>query len=273
MSYFIGLIIVVLLLFAASFTRKYAQKIYTELISLVGGYIWLIADIKSDSEDVLFHNYTFKDINNLLIILGGIIFLVGIILGAKGKITQKDYNEMEGRFKSIKEEFYKLCSDQLMHIFSDFFSKSKGTGRVSFYKYQDEQFKLIGRYSPNPNYNKKGRLAYPSKEGFISKGWEKGEYIIGGIPKYVANGKEWRDYMRKECGLSDKVLRKMTMKSQSYYIYRVDNEDSRKQLGIVVFEQVKSDIIDKDGILNVFKEQEKQITILFKSMKTLDKND
>lgn len=276
MLYILILLIIILLLFAINYTRKILIRIIPEVFTFLGGYLWLLADVKSDSKEIFVKEITFEEANDTLIFLGVLFLLVGLLYNVVEKKSNVPYEELKKdresqilKLENLNDEFYKLCSDNLRFIFKDFVHNSEGGGRVSIYKYTDEKFMLIGRYAENPNYNKRKRLEYPSNEGFIAKGWEDREFEIYDIPKYTGNGKAWRDYIKNHCTIPDTTLRKITMKSSSFYIYRLDNEDSRHQLGIVVFEQMNPKQIDKETIKYILKSQEQQIATLFKAMKTL----
>ena len=59
------------------------------------------------------------------------------------------------------------------------------------------------------------------------------------------------------------------MKSCSFFIYRLDNEDSRPPLGIVVVEQLQSSQIDHQNMNEIFSSNEQQLSFLIKSMKSI----
>ena len=59
------------------------------------------------------------------------------------------------------------------------------------------------------------------------------------------------------------------MKSCAFYISRIENEDSRLQLGIIVFEQIQSKQIDSVEIDNILEYNKLYIRSLIKSMKSI----
>lgn len=274
--YFIGFVFVILILFILPKTKKIFEKNIPEVIGISSAYFYLLANIKNDSYNLIVMNYSWRDINTFLVFIGTALALLAVYLNFKIKsefitneklASQLDYTNK--KLEILKKEYYKLCSDNLRIIFKSFFDLSNGAGRVSVYKYENDAFKLLGRYSNNPLYNKKGRESYPANEGFIALGWAHEIYEIYNIPQWTKNGKDYKDAVKELCNISDATLKNIKMKSCSFFIYRLDNEDSRPPLGIVVVEQLKSSQIDHQNMSEIFSSNEQQLSFLIKSMKSI----
>ena len=159
-------------------------------------------------------------------------------------------------------------------MFKEFYSSAEGQGRISIYKHytnenKEDKFKLLGRYATNNIYNKYGRGEYSANEGFIAKGWEMGTFKIEGIPKWTHKGKEYKDFIKQKWSINDSTLNKITMKSRSFHIRKIENEDSRPPLGIVVFEQMSPQTINEESIQSILKNHQEQLIFLIKSMKSI----
>lgn len=59
------------------------------------------------------------------------------------------------------------------------------------------------------------------------------------------------------------------MKSCSFYIKRIENEDARMPLGIIVFEKIQNIEIEAQDIKNKLISNREQLVTLIKSMKTI----
>ncbi|MCU4188967.1 hypothetical protein M9Q43_07290 [Flavobacterium sp. HXWNR29] len=274
--YFIGFVFAILILFILPKTKEIFEKNIPEVLGVSSAYFYLLADIKSDSFNLIILDYSWRDINSLLVFFGIALALLAVYLNFKIKskfITNEELvSELEitnKKLEVIKKEYYKLCSDNLRIIFKSFFDLSNGCGRVSVYKYDGDVFKLLGRYSNNPLYNKKGRDSYPSNEGFIALGWANEIFEIYNIPQWTKNGKDYKNAVKELCNISDSTLKNIKMKSCSFFIYRLDNEDSRPPLGIVVVEQLQSSQIDHQNMNEIFSSNEQQLSFLIKSMKSI----
>lgn len=261
------------------FLRKLFLQHKPELLGFTAGYYFLLADIKSGKTELVAFGKCWDEINNYLVVLGVIFGVIGILLSAYEKSNLKKLHETlellvqaNKKLEAIRNEYYKLCSDNLKSIFSSFFDETSGNGRVSLYKHTGHNFILLGRYSQNPTYNKKSRSGYPDNEGFIAKGWEDGEFEINDIPMWKGAGTQYKSYVKSRCNISEEVLQNINMRSKSYYIYRFDNHDASNPLGIIVFEKIQATGIDKSTIRKILESQNYQIKFLLKTMKSLTSN-
>lgn len=262
-------IISILLLFAIGYTRKIFLEHSSELIIAIAGYFFLLTDIRNNNDEIVIFNYTWKQLNNTLLIIGAFFSLLAIYLSYIFKEKFKFYDEIFTKFNNSKKEYYKLCSDIIRNSFDDFFQNSSNNGRVSIYLHQNNCFKLLGRYSNNPNYNSKGREIYPDNEGLISQGWLDSVCVIDNIPQWKNNGQKYITYVNQIKPIDKDTILNMKMKSRSFYIKRIDNEDSRTPHGIIVIEQMSPTQIDNNMIIDVLEKHESNLIILFKSMKSV----
>lgn len=274
--FLIGYPILILFSWLFPFLRRLFLQHKPELLGFSAGYYFLLADIKSEKSELVAFGKCWEEINNYLVVIGVIFGVIGILLSAyeKSKLkklheTLELLNQANEKLKAIRNEYYKLCSDNLKSIFSSFFDETSGNGRVSLYKHTGHNFILLGRYSQNPTYNKIGRGGYPDNEGFIAKGWEDGEFEINDIPMWKGAGTQYKSYVKSKCNISDEVLQNINMRSKSFYIYRFNNHDASNPLGIIVFEKIEANGISKNTVKGIINAQNNQIKFLLKTMKSL----
>jgi hypothetical protein len=133
--------------------------------------------------------------------------------------------------------------------------------RISFYKYQDEQFHIVGRYSINPDLNQRNRKYYPSNEGLISKAWQDGVFHLNtGVPEFVNGNKQ--NYYTFIRGLSDipiDTLRTMNMKSRSFYLRAFTDSRNIKRNSVIVIESLNSEELVFEAINPVVTEEEQKL--------------
>ncbi|CAN0323646.1 unnamed protein product [Phaeothamnion confervicola] len=275
--FLIGYILLVLLIWAIPFFRNILSNYKPELFGFSAGYLFVLADIKSDNETKVLFEQTWKDLNTTLIVVGVALGLMGIILSAIEKGKQKTLSALNGQLTETKEklekvrhEYYSLCSDNIKEIFHQFFIESGGNGRISLYKHDGHSFTLLGRASDNPVHRKRGQEIYPDTEGFIAKGWQDGTYTINSIPAWVGkSGTDYRRFMRQNCDITDERLKKLTMRSRSFYIYRFNNNNADNPHGIIVFEKLSELPIQTAQINTAFQSHQTQLISLLKSMRSL----
>lgn len=277
--YFVIYALLLLIFWAIERTRKILKSNFPEVIFAISSYFYLLSDIKSQSSDILAGEFTWKDSNLFLIIVGSIFLFIGFILAYIKNQDFLEKNDLKSnliteqtKVKKIKDEYYSLCSDYIKDIFQDFFANSPdGNSRVSLYKHQGTHFSLLGRCSDNPAYSKRGQETYSDNEGFIAIGWQNKTFEIHGAPIWKKNGASYKSFMKENCIIDENRLKNITMKSRSFYIYRFDNQGAANPHGIIVFERMNENQISTDIINDIFEKHQSQIISLLRSMKSLDK--
>ncbi len=279
--YLLGYVILVLLGLSFPKTRLIIQAKLAELYSAFSTLCITLVSLMPDK--VFIDVYTWKDSTTFLILLSfttyGISFF---ILDSKDKEFKK-FKEVKKKLSvaedsnlKLREQYYFLCSEYIRDVFGEFFELTGGEGnsRVSLYKHKGESFKLLGRHSDNPMFNKRKETSYPEGSGFISYGWQNGSFSIHNIPAWKRNGSEYKSFVRNKCDITEERLKALSMHSRSYYIFRFDNkEGDGKPFGIIVFERISENEIPVDFINNIIGKHKKQIANLLKSMNALYKID
>jgi hypothetical protein len=151
------------------------------------------------------------------------------------------------------------------------FCSNSCSERISLYKYEQENnhFVLLGRYSGNPEYDKKGRAIYKSDQGCIAKAWKDGMYFVNDYPCYDEDGEA---YIARSCqdGLTVKITRGLTMKSRLFFGYRLHNESGRNPIAIVIIESTNPERYLEEELKEIFEGHTGQylskLTIAFSSM-------
>lgn len=123
-----------------------------------------------------------------------------------------------------------------------YFCKSECCERISLYKYEssDNHFILLGRYSGNPEYDKKGRAVYKANQGCIAKAWQDGTYYVNDYPDYNQDPNAYIE-RSKEDNLTQAIVKKMLMKSRMFFGYRLHDESGRNAIAIVLIESTCPD--------------------------------
>lgn len=121
--------------------------------------------------------------------------------------------------------------------------------RISVYKVHEGKFVLIGRASDNPNLQKVGRGSYPLEEGLIGKGWAEGEYFIDNLPDpNNRNGDTYYTQVNSINNIDREVVRKIKMKSRTYFIYRIRGYDNQPK-AVLVIESLNSNAFSKEDVI------------------------
>jgi len=116
--------------------------------------------------------------------------------------------------------------------------------RISIYIFDDEYFKMIGRWAPRTDLKKPGREVYPKDQGFISKAWNNGTknyYHYNKLPNYEKDSDAYIDEVQENSKISKDVIKNLSMKSRAYFAKKIKGEYNRDVIGIIVIESLSSD--------------------------------
>lgn len=151
----------------------------------------------------------------------------------------EEYSESIGLFlENLPKEFLRNVSE---------FFDLKNSERISLYVLDGDKFRIIGRYSENPKYDKIGRGEYPSDCGYISKCLENDNgnlfFIREKLPKKFNN---YLKEVSKDTGMNEDDIKRLSMKSRAYFT-RVIKDRYNKKVGILVIESTNPKLpIDAD---------------------------
>ena len=243
---------IILIIFYFIFSKYTAQHL-SEILTLVGGIGLTISSIQANSIEKFFGETTWKDSTTYIMCVSALISLIGIIVSiyrrSKQNTIENILNENKKLRKGINElknEYYKLCSDEIKFMFDSFLCDSES--RVSIYKHLNNEFILLGRFSKNSEYNYFNNKIYPDNVGFISLGWENGVLDDQNAPLWKKNKASYIAYMKNHSRLDKETLTDLKMKSCSFFIYALRDNSSNNPKGIIVFERITPNSINSDNI-------------------------
>jgi hypothetical protein len=276
---FIILIATVLILTSIDKTKNLLKNYISEFLTTIATIGLAFIGILANSDKLFIYDYTWKDSWPYLLSVFSIIMLISVIISARANLSGKTLKteieknrSLEKQIEITKEEYYKLCSSNILTLFPEFYTT--GSDRISIYKFNNNNhFILLGRCSKNANYNKRTNYEYSHNEGLLGKGWENDNALITGAPRWSnKNKKAYNDFMKQQCNINDKRLNKIIMKSQSLYAKTIhDNSTAEDPDGIIVFESINPTKVNKNECDNLINSKKPELLLLLKNMKSLTK--
>jgi hypothetical protein len=183
-----------------------------------------------------------------------IIFIVVIIYIINERFKLKNIVSKDLKIKELENEKNKLeQTTESIGLFLESLPKEflasvsrfldlKNSERISLYVLTGDKFRIIGRYSENPKYDRLYRLEYPADCGYISKCLENNNgdsfYFRRGLPK---NEKKYIERVSNETGMDVNAIKKLSMRSRTYFT-RVIKDKMNKNVGILVIESTNPDL-------------------------------
>jgi len=201
----------------------------------------------SSWKELVFYNH------NLYFFLAALGFFFGNIFMWRRspgiKSLRQRVSQLEDILEQSKEDYYQLFEKQLAILANDKLGL-RDTERVSVYKYEESKFIMLGRYSKNPEYCKRGRGQYPANEGCIAKAWQNGEVFVASLPDPRTEEEHYLDKMKNTWGINKSVARNFKMKSRCYYGFAIENAEQQR-IAVVIIESVNPEGLVKDEINRV----------------------
>lgn len=181
-----------------------------------------------------------------LLVGGTLLFILGLVLRTKNEKRhselQNNLLELENSIEQMSTSIRQHCIDVLRVIGETKLGFTSGTGghcRISFYLHDPlaNIFTLNARYSHDPVFLKPGRSTFPDDQGVISKCWRSphGE-IYRSVPIRFEADKAAYSREQRKLGLSVDDARKLRMKSQLYFGWRVRDKSVSHQVGVFIVE-------------------------------------
>lgn len=211
--------------------KKYWVSTFFNVIVYISPFVFLQPNIQ---KFVLDH---FKSSIMLMVI----IFLINEYLKTEQlSSNEKEKNELRTlseRYENINLFLEGLPKEFLKHVSK--FLKLKNSDRISLYVYSKNKFRIIGRYSENPTYNREGRREYPEC-GYIAKCLrnDDGKNYFSRINLPLTSKKSYYKTVEKESGMKEEDIRKLSMKSRSYFT-KVVKDENMNNVGVLVIESTK----------------------------------
>jgi len=178
--------------------------------------------------------------------------------------NQKQAEEIQ-KLENKIQEIYRIYSNVFTEHLASLFFKLNLTDneRISMYKFQDNYFYIIGRYSINPDLKEINRDKYP-KEGLIYKAWCDGEYFLNDSPEFKKN--KTYNFFNSIAPIDKVTFDSLTMKSRSYYLKAFTNTKKIDRIAIIVIESKKNKTLSKSEIDIVLKEEENKLSSFVESI-------
>lgn len=181
------------------------------------------------------------------------------------EMNQKQAEEIQ-KLENKIQDIYRIYSNVFTEHLASLFFKLNLTDneRISMYKFQDDYFYIIGRYSINPDLKEINRDKYP-KEGLIYKAWCDGEYFLNDGPEFNKKNKVY-NFFNSIAPIDKVTFDSLTMKSRSYYLKAFTNTKKIDRIAIIVIESKKNKTLAKNEIDIVLKEEENKLSSFVESI-------
>lgn len=184
----------------------------------------------------------------------------GTILVAAGAFLVTNHDLAKAQRVSARCDTYR---DALKSVGADYFDIWKNvlslwatelgftaSERISVYKHSGNTFLMLGRFSLNPDFARRGRAAYPDAEGCIGNAWrsQSGTCFTNALPDPVTDMPAYEVQQQGDWGVGPATTAGLSMRSRTIGAYSVLNPTATERQAIVVFESVLPGQIDDNAV-------------------------
>jgi hypothetical protein len=176
---------------------------------------------------------------------------------------------LENQISKINYNSIEIVEIHLAYLFEKM--NLKNSERISLYKFINDKFYVLGRFSNNPELRKRGRNSY-KKEGLIFKAWQVGKYFKNSgipIPNMGTRSKFRKGYYKTLSDIAridEETVWNMNMKSRSFYLKALKDSGNVENTSIIVIESLNENGFQIDFIDEIlsFEEEKKLVTFVEK---------
>lgn len=226
--------------------------------------------------------------------LGWVLFLLSIVLSIlhiskqvkysrtieslekekDSQITQlkREKKVLDIKIQNVENKLAKINSNsiEIVEIHLAYLSEKMNftnNERITLYKFINDNFYVLGRYSKNPELKKRSRNSY-KKEGLIFKAWNESKFFKNsGIPIADSRRTKFKSGYYKTLNtissIDDETVWNMRMKSRSFYIKTLKDLNGLEQTSILVIESISEKAFEEAEIDTVFNLDEERRLVAF----------
>lgn len=181
----------------------------------------------------------------------------------------------KNEFSNSQIDTFGVCRKILARISKN--HKFTSNERLSIYKVyrkpnrksiNDDVFNIIGRYSPNSDYNDSSRKIYPASIGVIGEAYKNQKHYVENLPNYNTNPQKYKKVIKEKYKMDEGLVEHLNMKSRIYGAYVLRDEDDVSNDIILVFESIqpKTPIMNKDILDDIVELYKKDLLLLIKDI-------
>lgn len=181
------------------------------------------------------------------------------------KLQYIKIQNLENQLSKINNNSIEIVEIHLAYLFEKM--KLTNNERITLYKCINDEFFILGRFSSNPEFKKRGRNNY-IKEGLIFKAWQETKFFKNsGIPMADTKKNKFKSGYYKTVNeiapIDEKTVWEMQMKSRSFYIKALKDLMNLEQTSIIVIESINEKAFEEDIIDQALNQDEEKRLVAF----------
>ena len=191
---------------------------------------------------------------------GGLVFIAAALLTLIGNVVlwfrrpkigelRNRVSELEDQVEVYTKDYYGQLRVELARVLRQDFGYGD-TERISLFVDEGSSFRLLERYSENPEYDEaSARTYYEKGSGVIGRAWEKGTAVEAGLPDPESDPDTYYRVLEDTWEMDPGVARTLSMQSRVLVGAAIYEPKGIERVGIVVVESTKVGIIKAEKVI------------------------
>lgn len=211
-------------------------------------------------------------VENLLaiatILVAGAAFIVTNSDLKAARVAQEKCETFKSALKSVGDDYYGIWKNILSIWANDL--NITASERISVYKHSGSAFLMLGRYSLNPSFSKRGRATYPANQGCIGAAWRSadGSCISNLLPDPAKGLPRYLQAQEDAWAIPPEITRELSMKPRVIAAFCVLNATSTQRQAIVVFESMNAGRLNEEDLRDYLESKgNSQIVLMMDALK------
>lgn len=189
-----------------------------------------------------------------LLAVGILLILVGVLFQIRKSNILSSLRHQNEELNDFAEGLERGYPELMRFVLGSLFKgqlKLTHTERISIYRYDGNAFRIVGRFSQNPEYDQYGRALYPADQGCIAAAWREDKCLVQDVPDPTKNMMKYKEFMESRWGIPGNVVENMRMKSRFYAAFSLTSSLQQRPIGVVVIESTRTPDVDPKKALSV----------------------
>lgn len=196
----------------------------------------------------------------------GRIFVLGVVLtlfgnavtwrrekrlaGLQREVTdlEEQVATLEYRVESRTRDYYAQFRTELARVLKEELGYGD-TERISVYRHRGRTFQLLGRYSENPQFDRRTSRLYPDHQGVVSKAWEDRIAAELSLPDPQTDELSYYRALDEKWSMDENTVRQLTMQSRALVGCAIYEPKGVDREAVVVVESVGLSTITEEEVV------------------------
>jgi hypothetical protein len=196
----------------------------------------------------------------------GRIFVLGVVLTLFGNAAtwrrekrlaglQQEVTELEEQVAALEDrvetrtrDYYAQFRTELAMVLKEELGYGD-TERISVYRHRGRTFQLLGRYSENPQFDRRTTRLYPDHQGVVAKAWEDRTAAELSLPDPEGDEASYYQTLEEKWSMDEETTRQLTMRSRALVGCAIYEPKGVDREAVVIVESARVGTITREEVV------------------------